>query len=91
MKNCKDNNLLCIVCYKELKINGLPDAYFKDKEKLIAEIHERAYGGGHTHMCDCSIAELQWIRQEVMNDDNMNKKVSEVKHHIVTYETISEN
>ena len=71
------------------KINGLPDAYFKDEEKLIAEIHERAYGGGHTCIDNCSIGELQSMHQEVMNNNNMNKKVVEVKYPMVTYETIS--
>ena len=56
VKNSKDNNLLCIACYKERKINGLPDAYFNDKEKLMSETQEKAHGSGCTYLDNCSIA-----------------------------------
>ena len=91
MKNSKDNNLLCIACYKERKTNCLPDAYFKDKEKLTSETQEKACGGGHAYLDNCSISELQSIHQEITKNKIVTKKVVEVKHHVVAHESVSLN
>ena len=46
----EENTYYCIACYKEKTIHGLPDSYLKEKEVLIREIKENAYGGAYEHV-----------------------------------------
>ena len=76
----KDKQLLCLGCFRDQKLQGIPDALTEDKEKMTKEINERAYGGGYTFLGDCSLAELQRIHKDIVLDGNVGKEVEKVEY-----------
>ena len=87
----EDKQLLCLGCFREQKLQGIPNALTGDKEKMTKEINEKAYGGGYTFLGDCSLAELQRIHKDIVLDGNVGKEVEKVEYPVVRPACIFKN
>ena len=72
-------------------MHGLSDYYGNIVDVMIKEINDKAYGGGHTCLKDCSLSEIQTICKHEVIDGIYAKEVHEVKYPIITHAKLNIN
>ena len=81
----EDGSVDCLECHKTTTLNGKPEDISKNKDQMIAEAQSKVYGGGHIFSKEYELVELQFLRKDIVIDDNVIKDVTEVEHSSCDY------
>ena len=90
-KKKDSSKCLCVQCHKNELLHGVSDYCGKNIDVVIKEINDKAYGGGHTCLKDCSLSEIQNIYKHAVIDSICSKEVHAVKFPITTYAKLNIN
>ena len=62
--------MMCVWFFKNIILHGVSECYGKNIDQMTTENNNKAYGGGHTYLNDCSLSELQAVYKDIVIDDN---------------------